>query len=153
MKHLKHLLAALVFVSLIVFTSCGGGKGGDDPDPATQQAEKLVASWTLVPNKAKFGTEVRDTWNGFTLSITGDKDGGNFTTTNVPADPADNAVVWPSSGSWEFDPDNVGIVVRDNDVEMNVTVTSTSLILGFNISTSARGSSVNGDWTFEFTTN
>ena len=57
MKHLKHLLAALVFVSIIVFTSCGGGKGGDNIDPAEEQAEKLSATWTLdASHKAKFLT-------------------------------------------------------------------------------------------------
>lgn len=151
MKHLKHLLAALVFVSLIVFTSCGGGKGKKDPNPAADQAEKLVATWTLAANGAKLESQTVDGWTGFTLSFTGDEDGGSYTTTNVATD---SEAVWPSSGTWEFDGDDIGTILRSDGVDINISsVTATTLTLAFNINTAARGSSVDGNWTFTFTTN
>ena len=153
MKHLKHLLAALVFVSLIVFTSCGGGKGGDgNPNPAADQAEKLVATWTLAANGAKLESQAVDGWTGFTLTFTGDEDGGNYSTTNVALN---SEAVWPASGTWSFDGDDIGRILRENDgVSINISsVTATTLTLAFNINTAVRGSSVDGNWTFTFTTN
>lgn len=156
MKHLKHLLAALVFVSLIIFSNCGGGgSGGNDPDPTDVQGDKLAQSWTLVANGALVGNpgETQDEWNGFTLDITYESDnkGGNYSTSNsVSSD------VWPSSGTWEFDGNDIGMVLRSDGVEINVfslNSTATSLTLKFNISTGSRTgriSSVEGDWTFNF---
>ena len=115
MKHLKHLLAALVFVSLIVFTNCGGGGGGNNPDPAQEQAEKIVASWSLAANGAKLESQTVDGWTGFTLTYTGDKDGGSFTTTNSAS-----TDVWPASGTWTFDGDDIGTIVRNDGVDIDI---------------------------------
>jgi hypothetical protein len=147
MKHLKHITAALVFVSLIVFTSCGGSKGGDESNPAKDQAEKIVAEWTLAPNGAKLESQTEDGWTGFTLTYTGDENGGNFTTTNSAS-----VDVWPASGSWTFDANDIGTILRNDGVDIDISaVTASSLTLAFTINTSARGSSVDGNWTFSFT--
>jgi hypothetical protein len=147
MKHLKHLTAALVFVSLIVFTSCGGSKGGDKSNPAADQAEKIVGSWTLAANGAKLESQSVDGWTGFTLTYTGDENGGSFTTTNSAS-----TDVWPASGTWTFDGDDIGTISRNDGVLIDISaVTSSSLTLAFTINTSARGSSVDGNWTFSFT--
>ena len=151
MKHLKHLLAALVFVSLIVFTSCGGGKGGDKVDPAKEQAEKLVASWTLDANGAVLGfSDFQADWNGMTLSITGDGEGGTYAVTNSQC-----TEVWPTGGTWTFDGDDIGTVLRNDGVEIDVfSVDGSELTLKFNITdtdcTAPRAESVQGDWTFTF---
>lgn len=147
MKHLKHLLAALVFVSLIVFTNCGGGGGSNDPDPFQQQADKLVGSWTLSPNSAKLESAIQADWNGFSLTVTGDADGGTYSTSGVPSGAE---AVWPSSGNWVFDENSSGIVVRDGNLDINVTVTTSTLTLGFTFNSGARTNSVNGNWTFSF---
>ncbi len=149
MKHLKHLLTALVFVSLIVFTNCGGGGGGGtDPDPADEQAKKLVATWSLTAEGGKLDSQSISEWNGFTLSFTGDRSGGSYTVSGSQADE-----VWPSSGgSWEFDGTNIGKIVRSDNVTISISsVTATALTLSFNVSeAAARTSGIYGDWTFTF---
>jgi hypothetical protein len=158
MKHLKHLLAALVFVSLIIFTSCGGGGGGGtDPDPADVQGDKLEATWTLNANGALLeGAQPQNAaeWANFTLSITyNDTDGGTYTTTGSAS-----TDVWPASGTWTFDGDDIGTVERSDGVLLDIfslNTAGTALTLKFNIDTGgpARTSSVDGNWTFNLSSN
>ena len=150
MKHLKHLLAALVFVSLIVFSSCGGGKGGDKIDPADEQAEKFTGTWSLVADQAKLVSASQSDWNGMTLTVTGDGAGGTFSTSGSQC-----TEVWPASGTWTFDGDDIGTAVRNDGVSLDLsTVTTSSLVLTFTINettcTAPRAESVQGVWTFTF---
>ena len=149
MKHLKHLLTALVFVSLIIFTNCGGdGGGGSSVDPADDQAELIVFTWSLTSNGAVLESAAQAEWNGFTLTFTGDGDGGNFSTSG-----SQTTDVWPSSGTWTFDGDDIGTIARSDGVNIEISsVTSSGMTLAFTINTSgsARTSGVDGNWTFSF---
>jgi len=160
MKNLKHLLTALVFVSLIIFTNCGGGDGGPTPiDPADAQAALFVDSWTLDANGANDGGP-RPDLNGLTLEFDGDGDGGDFSTNiqTLISGGLDSSIttVWPASGSWVFTT-NIGFIVRSDDLtsdEVTVAISqanATSLILTFTIDTpAARVSGISGDWSFTF---
>lgn len=158
MKIFKNLSLVILLASVIVLTNCGpkDPDGKDKVDALKEQAGKLVQSWTLVANGAKLESDVVATWNGFTLDFTGDKEGGDFST-NVSSLSGDgvSTEVWPASGGWAFlndgNKDIIGTVVRDNDnVEMDVSVTATSLEITFTIGNSARLDAVDGNWSFVF---
>jgi len=145
MKHLKDLLAALAFFSCIIFVSCGGDDGGSkDLDPAVEQANKLIGDWALTA--ATLDGTAADGWDGFTLTFSGDETGGNYSASGAASEE-----VWPSSGTWEFDGDDIGTVLRSDGVEMDVQVSET-LTLSFTIASGsgARASGIDGDWTFTF---
>jgi hypothetical protein len=149
MKHLRNLLTALSFVSLFIFASCNGDSdGGNDPDPASEQASKLVNSWTINSNGARLDGDAVTGWDNFDLTITGDKDGGGFNTTGSPSEE-----VWPAIGTWTFDGNDISTVVRNDDVNMAVTVTNNALTLSFTVSEGGgtnRSSGIEGDWVFSF---
>ena len=149
MKHLKHLLAALVFVSLVIFTNCGDdGGGGTKPDPKGDQAELLVIDWDLTSNGASLESAAQADWNGFSVTFSGDGDGGTYSTSG-----SQTTDVWPASGTWEFDGDDIDTMIRNDGVEMDISsVTSSGLTLVFNINTSGstRSSGVDGNWSFTF---
>ncbi|MCP4458225.1 MAG: hypothetical protein GY816_09420 [Cytophagales bacterium] len=155
MKHLKHLLAALVFISLIIFTNCGGGGGGEENDEFAEQAEKLVTTWTLNANGA-VNAGVQSEWDGLTLTFTGDGNGGSYSTnvSTLTALSSEAPTVWPASGTWEFGDSGTDIdfITRSDDVDVTIKeVTDSVLELSFNISSSgARVHAINGDWTFSF---
>ncbi|MEQ9230782.1 MAG: hypothetical protein RIF46_08855 [Cyclobacteriaceae bacterium] len=160
MKSFKILLLASLLVSIVALPNCGPNDpdGKDKTDTAKGQAELLVQSWTLQPNKAESDESgIVTDWNGLTLTFTGDKTGGTFST-NVSSLSGDaiSEEVWPESDNWSFLVINnktiIGTIVRDSDeIEMTVSVTTTSLIVTFTVGASGnRLSSVNGDWSFVF---
>jgi hypothetical protein len=152
MKQFKSVLAALVFVSLIVFASCDGGGSGTKEDPAAEQAKKLVATWT-VSNVTDPASAPQAQWTGLTLTVNGTKDGGSYTT-NSNTLTRDNATsVWPTSGTWAFDGTNIGDVVRSDGVTAEIfSLTTTGLTLKFTLEGFAsRTTGINGNWTFVFT--
>lgn len=147
MKRLSNLLAALVFASLVIFMSCGGGGSDPAPDPFAEAAVELTASgWSpsavTDPDDANQLTD----WSNFTLSFSGDGEGGSYSTTNVPAG---FEAVWPSSGSWEFG-STTSVIERSDNVTITANISATSLTLQFTINSGARTSSIDGDWTFVF---
>ncbi len=147
MKRLSNLLAALVFASLVIFMSCGGGGSDPAPDPFAEAAVELTASgWSPTavtdPDDANQLTQ----WSDFTLSFTGNENGGNYSVTNVPAG---FEAVWPTSGTWEFG-STTSVIERSDNVTITAEITATQLTLQFNISTGARASSIDGDWAFVF---
>jgi len=151
MKNLKHLLAALVFVSLIIFTNCGGDDGGnkDDgstTDPADDQAALLVGDWTLNSNGAQLESAAQAEWNGFTMTYSGDGDGGSYSTSG-----SQSTDVWNSQGTWEFDGTDIGTIIRSDGVSIDISsVSASGLTLAFTIDSSSgsRTSGVDGNWTF-----
>ncbi|WP_436517117.1 hypothetical protein [Ekhidna sp. To15] len=154
MKRLSNLLAALVFASLVIFMSCGGGGSDPAPSKGETQAGKISSNWSVSSVRDPDGST--SGWDNFTLRISGTSEGsdgiwgGDYTVTNVPSGLED---VWnPSGGTWKFkSASNVGVLVRDDGVEISVTSSddSSSLDLEFIISGAGRTSSVNGDWLFE----
>lgn len=163
MKRLSNLLAALVFASLVIFMSCGGG--GDDPGPSAgeTQAGLFQGSWA-VSGDPIFGDGPEGTWTGFSLSITNAAEGangvwgGSFSATGIPAG---YGQVWGGSetdtsvsGTWAFaSATNVNSVVRSNDnVSITITPSATDLTLQFTVASPARTSGIfDEQWTFQFT--
>jgi len=161
MKNLKHLLTALVFVSLIIFTNCGGGDGGPKPiDPADEQAKKFTFTWTLEPEGALLGSQSQSEWNGLVITVNGDGDGGTFSTNvnDLTALPSGATAVWPASGNWKFPETTNGSDLNnalriEDDIEMAISlVTPTQLWLVFTIPASARARvlGLEGEFTFKF---
>tara|TARA_Y100001980_G_C14556924_1_gene354321 strand:+ start:164280 stop:164744 length:465 start_codon:yes stop_codon:yes gene_type:complete len=150
MKRVTDLLTALVFISLVVFISCNKGGGGDDgPTPQEEQVAKLVGTWVLATDGAKLGTTVRPEWEGLTVVISGNVDGGTIAVTGIPSDNGASDV-WPSSASWTFG-GSISELDRVDGISMNIqSVTDTQLIVTFNVSTSDRVTGFDGSWTFTF---
>lgn len=158
--HMKRLFTALAFSSLIVCISCGPEEvPKTEVNEFEEQAKKLVATWNLNDDGAVLGS-AQSEWNDLTLTLTGDENGGSFTTNVTSLSLADNAtVVWPASGTWDFTGEDgtgdaeIGSLLRNGDkVVIAVTVSDTQLVTTFTIDTSSgRVFGVDGDWAFTFT--
>ena len=146
-KIIKTLFFVGSCAALLIFTNCGGG--GDDPAAELSAAEKnatlLDGTWKLnsVTNE---GTP-RDEWTGFTLKLSLDDDfkGGNYNTTNIPAE--DTEGVWASSGTFTASED-LTVLTRNDGTKMTLQVNATTLSLSFNISEAGRVDGFAGDWVF-----
>lgn len=137
-------LIALTLILGVVVSSCK-----EDPPPAKTdeqvQTEKLVGTWVLdSPTPANSvtldGNDVSADWETFELTL-GDKTYSSLNAT-FPE-------VWPSNGTWAFGA-NVNTLVRDDGVEISISVTDTSLQLQFDYSDAGgRLSGVTGNWIFK----
>jgi hypothetical protein len=154
MKKLSNLLAALVFVSLVIFMSCGSDSGTDPVDPADAQAALLQDSWTVNASQVVYENGNPDVdWTGFTLSITGaSASGGSYSVSGVPTG---FESVWPSCGTWTFNNNNIDELLRCDNIVMDVSsVSETSLTLTFNVpDTGGRTAGIAGSWSFTFSGN
>ena len=158
MKRLSNLLAALVFASLVIFMSCGGG--GDEPAPTVEELaaqDLLNKTWTVNASSITYDGSVPDgDWSEFTLSFSGGATGGSYTTANVDSSDPGFSDVWPSSGSWEFivANDRVTGIRRTNDnVEMTGTISESSLTLTFTVpdpNTARTTGLYDAPWAFTF---
>ncbi len=123
-------------LAVVISLSCGGDDG---PSPLDQRLEELTATWSLnsVTND---NLDVTSQFTGFTLTVTGNQ---TYSTTN-----GGNA--WPASGTFEVLQQNLDILRRDDNVEVNiVSITDTALVLSFNVN-SVRGSAhgITGSFVF-----
>ncbi|MEO1253808.1 MAG: hypothetical protein AAFY41_02820 [Bacteroidota bacterium] len=152
MKRLSNLLAALVFASLVIFMSCGGG--GDDPGPS--ELEIAVDNLTVTggfSNPSSVTTDNGDAdgdWSTFGIAFTGTVDGGSYTVSNVPDGFSD---VW-ANGDWTINSAGNTITKVQGGVStaMTATIAEGSLTLSFEVADPAnRTSGIPGDWTFVFT--
>ncbi len=125
------------------------GDGGNSvPTIEEEQAAKLVGTWNLVSNGAKLGTTIRPEWEGLTVVISGNADGGAIASAGVPSDPGAEDV-WPATSSWTFG-ESISEVVRDDGVSLYVTVNEATLDVQFTITGSGRIEGFDGLWTFSF---
>ena len=89
MKKLSNLLAALVFVSLVIFIGCSSDSGTtpEVEDPQEVQAALLQDTWSVDAANIVYNTGVpTDDWSAFELSITGaSASGGSYSTSGVPS--------------------------------------------------------------------
>lgn len=158
MKKLSNLLAALVFGSLVIFMSCGGG--ADDPVPTAEELQAALlttGSWPVNASSVTYGGTPEGDWTGFTITLTGNADGdgtGGYTTSNTPEGYED---VMPANGNWSFKDGTSGkTIIRTGggagDVEMSITVNDASLSLTFTVDDPAgRTSGLYGEpWIFSF---
>ena len=158
MKKLSSLLAALVFVSLVVFISCGDS-GGDDPgtvDPLIEKADFFQNAWTVNASQISYkGNPPDESWEGFQLTISdATTTGGNYSTgTTVPDG---FSTVWPSSGNWTWNNTSGTEILRDGSLPITVSnLTINSVTLSFTIpeTSGGRTSGIEGAWSFTFTSN
>ena len=154
MKRLSNLLAALVFASLVIFMSCGGGGSDPAPTPEELAADNLVGkTWSVNSSSITYDNGVPDgDWRNFTLSFSGSSTGGSYTTSGVPDGFSD---VWPASGSWSFITNSSGSVtgIDRGDVQMTTSLSGTSLSATFTVpDPNAKTAGLyDAPWTFSFT--
>lgn len=82
------------------------------------------------------------------MTISGTADGGTYSTSNSA-----DQTVWPSSGTWTFNTSGTQFI-RDDGVEVTITgLTTSNLVLNFNIITaaSAKAGVIEGNWEFSGT--
>lgn len=146
-KFFKYLTFSL-FAALIVFASCGGDDDDDDnndtgPDAIDLVVEDLIsASWVLTEGGATLDNVGVEGWEGFTLTVTGDRNSLSYGTGNSA-----DVAVWPTGGTWEFIGDDGRKVERSDGIEIDVTVSDTNLTLGFDI-VAGRVKGIEGRWSF-----
>ncbi len=162
-KFFNYFTAAALILVLGVFSSCGSG--GDDPaddiDPCKVNADVLVSGTATVKKVTNpDGTIVTSDWTGFTLSFSGTKEGGNYTTNVTSLDDASLANIWAASGSWSFDASDANckkLTVNGGHQSGARTVTISAITtqglnLSFNVpaADTQRTMGIPGDWFFEF---
>ncbi len=165
MKLLIRTLSLVVIASLtLFFANCGGGE--DEKDPEEVQLGKLSKTWSIKTSGGADleGDDRTADFANFKLTISGEYDSGS------PEGPYDydvtgsrpNPSPWPDAangngGTWTFEgtPDgDSGLIVRDDGIGMNYTISGGELTLTFNFTgpgyDGARTAEVGGNWTFVF---
>lgn len=140
---IKFSLIALTLVMGVLVSSCKKDPA-ETKTPEETQIEKLTGTWVLnsgVTNPVTLdGNAPPQDWTGFVLTL-GDK---SYQSTN-----AADALVWPANGTWAFGA-NVNTLVRDDGVDISVTVSDTSLGLRFTYTASGgRFEGIEGVWDFD----
>ena len=150
MKRLSNLLAALVFASLVIFMSCGGGGDDPTPDPLADELEDLTAgAWSQSSVTNDISGGVDGTWTNLSVTFTGTTAGGNYTVSGVPDGFSD---VW-ANGTWTFNDSGTVINRTQGGVStpMTASISDTQLTLTFDvIESGARTNGITGEWTFVF---
>ena len=152
MKRLSNLLAALVFASLVIFMSCGGGESDPPIDPLQDEVDNLTVAggWSAPSNVTTDGGTPDGDWSSFSLTFTGSTSGGSYSVSNVPDGFGD---VW-SSGSWVFGNDSGTVITKtQNGVETDMTasISGSQLTLQFDVAEpTARTNGIAGTWVFTF---
>lgn len=137
---INSILSIVSITTVILLSSCGGS----DPSPQEVKLKKLIAhGWTLSSVTVD-GVDKTSLFSGMTLSFTKT----NYTTTN-------GAIVWPSSGTWEFVDSKGTTIIRNDDLEITITeITGTTLKLSLVWSSTTygpgRATSVAGNHVFSF---
>lgn len=164
MKKLSNLLAALVFASLVVFMSCGGG--GDDPGPSDLETAAnnltITSGWsnpTTVNTDGGAADAGSSTWDNFSITFSGGVEGGSYTVAGVPEGFGD---VW-SNGTWVFAQNNDGDLVssaitktqNSTPTNVDITVSASSLTMSFSVAATnaarlSETSDIAGSWIFVF---
>ncbi|MEP2773108.1 MAG: hypothetical protein ABJH05_13235 [Fulvivirga sp.] len=144
MKIIKYSILALVFIWFVTLVGC---KDYDEATPSQTEIQLNTlmnggTNWVLASNGViKDGFNVTSQFTGFKLNI------GNKTYSS------ENGLnpVWPTSGTWDFQNNDPGLILRDDGVLITVNVSSSNLTLTFNangVSTGGRNSSVSGEYQF-----
>lgn len=153
MKKLTQLLTALVFGSLMIFISCGGG-GDDGPDEVDGRIElgnNLVSVVSGSPSSVTFDGAARDEWDSFSIAFTFDgTSAGTYTVSGVPTNDGADAV-WGASdatGTWAFNDD--GSVITGSGIsDLTPSITANSVSLTFsNDAAGGRAAAFEGAWVF-----
>jgi hypothetical protein len=147
MTYIKNTITIVLLSSLLF---CAGCSKDDSPDPKAvalnKQLEALMnegSSWVLgsTGSVMKDDIDVSSQFTGFKLTI-GNK---TYTTQNSLGH------VWKTSGTWDFQGDNINQIVRDGSVAVSVSHDDNNLILTFvagGKSEGARVNSISGEYVF-----
>ena len=148
---MKSLNKYIVLLSIIALLTNCKGKSTTDPapvDPTLAVIEGLTKTWT-VSEVTLDGTNVTSDWNNVQLSFAANK---SFSITGLSQE---NALIWPSSGSYSFpDATKPMSVLRSDGIPIIISnLTETSATLDFTISgrTGGRETGLSGNYTFTFT--
>lgn len=151
-KYLSYITAAL-FLSLLVFASCGGEDGdGDGDGDGTDNvldgiAESLVSGTMVLDEVTKPADATELDWTGLEVTFSGNADGGTYTTTGSA-----DATVWPASGTWTFNNDSGTELLRDDETVVDLAISLPDVNLQFTINTtSERTGVIDGQWEWDFT--
>jgi hypothetical protein len=162
MKNILNLTTGALFLALTVFVSCGGGSDPIDPiDPCQINGELLTAKTADISKVTNpSGTIVTGDWTEFTLSLSGDKSGGSYTTSVASLSDESLKNIWAASGTWTFVDTDVtcktftinGGFTAPRSVSISA-ITASAMNLSFNVPEADTGRTfgIPGDWTFEFT--
>ena len=153
MKKLNYLLSAVVLLAVLVTVGCSKDDGpGITPEQAV--TDRMAKSWDL--SSATLDSQDISDLTGLTLTMTdalGYSTSGTVARTPHP---------WPVSGLWSFKGDITDaasgsfVITRDSELDMNVTLTDTSLTLSFTFDdathkgSAGRDEAVDGSWVFVF---
>lgn len=137
---IRLILIALTLVVGVLATGCKKTTVTPKTDEELQ-IEKLTGTWKLQAGANAVtvaSNDVTASWTGFTLTL-GNK---TYQTTN-----SSEVLIWPSNGTWDFGT-NVSTLVRNDGIEISVSVTDTSLQLQFDFS-AGRLNGIEGNWVFK----
>lgn len=145
MKNLKYILYILGLGALIYLSGCKDDSSDAAPSETDQQLTTLInngTNWVLGNNGVtKDGYDVTSQFSGFNLNI-GNK---TYSTTNGLSP------VWPEMGTWDFQDNNPGLILRDDGVLVTVSASTSNLTLTFTadaVPTGGRVESVSGEYQF-----
>ena len=140
-------------ILIIIATFSYGCKGTtvDPTEPTTLelQLEALInnnVSWAVSGGSVvKDGYNVSSQFEGFSLSF------GEFTYSTQNG----LATAWPSAGIWEFVNDNPNKIIRNDGVEIDVSLINNDLVLSFNVTgvTGGRIKGIDGNYIFTLSSN
>ena len=148
MKNLsKSYLAAIAMIMALSFIS---GCNNDDPEPSAKekQTDLLAKKWNIeteVNSVTVNGDDDTDHWPGFTVTFYSN---GTYVASNISEERLN--AVWSSSGDWQFKSDtNLNTIVRDDGVEINISIDEANLSMSFSYAQSnGRVSAIDGEWVF-----
>lgn len=141
-----------LLLGLVILSGCK-----DDPPVEPSAAEKqlalIIGTWNYSSVTYDNVPDAGD-WSNFTVTFTN----GGYSTSGVSDG---RELVWPSSGDWQFkdagtDAINVNTLVRDDLVEMSITVDAANLTMSFTYNEGINGRSsgingIDGPWVFNMT--
>ncbi|MEO9477345.1 MAG: hypothetical protein ABJG41_17500 [Cyclobacteriaceae bacterium] len=145
MKNITQLLTALVFGSLLIFASCGGGKDDPKVDPADAIGEEL-ATIAGSPSSVTLDGESRSEWSSTTFTFTYDKETNTGTVVVADAPTNDGAdAVWGSGGTYSLNDDGTAATLNGTEISISGTKLTFDVAEG-----SGRAAVFYGTWVFSF---
>ncbi len=151
MKKVRYKLIQYFIVVILGVTSISGCKKDVTPEVSDhdKQVELLANTW-IVKGEAKSvtlnGADENMYWPNFEIAFTKAK---TYSATNISLER--NGTVWSQSGTWDFkSATDLSTIVRDDGVEIGITVDATNLTMLFNyVVPGGRVSGIGGDWVFK----
>lgn len=146
MKSLTKYILLLSIIALL--TNCGGDSPDPQPVDETQAViDGLAKTWT-ISGVTLDGTSVASDWDNVQVSFTANK---SFSITGLSQE---NALIWPSSGSYSFpDSSKPMSVLRSDGIAIaisNLTESSATLKLTISGRTGGRETGLSGSYSFSF---